>query len=304
VTDRWFDDVPVLGAMEHDVAVELLEGLEEPIFSDRYNAPPAFGRSRNAFKRPARAWEHTSHAFGFVESAKSGTSAPLPIVHAGAMSPDETLRGASIRVTLDRLRVVEYPGSGLHRLLFDFYAQNQVTAGVEHLHFNATLRAREGESVATVGFPIFSGLNVGPEGIAFKCFTVNVKNDDDEALLGFLESDVFKTGLQLATVAQPALGPLSAMAFGLTEAVAKRSRNVAVQDFYLGLDFSDIPFRARLATGSYIAVQIAETLTSVWRWDDWVYVPETGQIANRRDHTQLMPHNYLVFSVSRMVDAI
>ena len=42
------------------------------------------------------------------------------------------------------------------------------------------------------------GLTVGPEGLAFRCYTVNVKNDQDEALLGFLESDTFRAGLRLS----------------------------------------------------------------------------------------------------------
>lgn len=92
-----------------------------------------------------------------------------------------------------------YPGKGVHHVLFDFYAQNQLSdKNVEHLHFNATYRAREGERAAILGFPIFIGLNVGSEGVAFKCFTVNVKNEQDEALLDFLNSDVFKAGLKLA----------------------------------------------------------------------------------------------------------
>ena len=100
-----------------------------------------------------------------------------------------------------------YPGGGLHRVLFDFYAQHQVPGGAEDLHFNATFRVREGEHAAVVGFPIFIGLNVGTEGVAFRCYTVNVANEEDERLLGFLESDVFKSGLRLATTAQPAIAP-------------------------------------------------------------------------------------------------
>jgi hypothetical protein len=43
-----------------------------------------------------------------------------------------------------------------------------------------------------------------------------------------------------------------------------RNRNVPVQDFYLGLDFSAIPMRARLAQGSYLAVQISEALQMLY----------------------------------------
>ncbi|MEZ4527525.1 MAG: hypothetical protein R2941_16515, partial [Desulfobacterales bacterium] len=105
----------------------------------------------------------------------------------------------------------------------------------------------------------------------FKCYTVNVKNESDEALLKFLDSDVFKTGLKLAKTAQPAIAPLSEMALGLTRSIAERNKNAPVQNFCMGLDFSAIPTQARLAEGSHIAVQIPEALQTMWDWQDWVY---------------------------------
>ena len=135
--------------------------------------------------------------------------------------------------------------------------------------------------------------------MVFRCLTVNVKNEDDKALLGFLESDVFKTGLMLATTAQPAIAPLSGMAVALTKSIAGRHKNVPVQDFYMGLDFTEIAFRARLAEGSYLAVQIPEAFERIWDWDEWVYHPKSGQVVSRDDEAQLIPYNYLVFSVSR-----
>jgi hypothetical protein len=43
-------------------------------------------------------------------------------------------------------------GAGTYRVIFDFYAQNQVLGDVEQLHFDATYRAREGEQAAILGF--------------------------------------------------------------------------------------------------------------------------------------------------------
>jgi hypothetical protein len=300
MTDSWFGDVPVIGALPPEaMAAKLRELGQDELAELALEVPPtqSFGAGWRPFGRAPQAWQHTAHTFGFV-AAGAATGDPIPVRHAGVIAADETLRNARIRITLDRLRVADYPGRGLHRVLFDFYAQNQVAGRIEHLHFNATLRAQEGEGAGTIGYPIFSGLHVGSDGVAFKCFTVNVQNDDDEAFLGFLESDVFKAGLQLASIGQPALAPLSEMALGMTKAIARRNRNVAVQDFFLGLDFSDIPLRARLATGSYIAVQIPETLAAIWDWNDWVYVPSTGQLSSREDHSVLIPHNYVVVSVS------
>src|SRR5262249_36960121 len=149
-----------------------------------------------------RLWAHTAHAFGYLAPAEPGTDL-LPIRHAGNLKPDAMLKGARLRITLDRLRVAQYPGGGMHPILFDFYARHQAAGGPEDLHFNAVYRGREGEGAAVVGYPIFVGLGAGPDGVAFRCFTVNVKNDQDEALIGFLESDVFRSGLKLLSAAQP-----------------------------------------------------------------------------------------------------
>ena len=85
----------------------------------------------------------------------------------------------------------------------------------------------------------------------------------------------------------------------LTKSIAGRNRNVPVQDFYMGLDFTNIPTGARLAEGAYLAVQIPETLQTVWDWSDWVYNPANGQVVNKADPKQLIPYNYIVFGISR-----
>lgn len=135
--------------------------------------------------------------------------------------------------------------------------------------------------------------------MAFRCHTVKVKNDDDEALLDFLEGDVFRGGLKLVETAQPATAPLSQLALGLTKSLAKRHRNVSVQDFYLGLDFAGTAAGARLGQGDYIAAQIPEALLVIWSWDDWAYDPCNGHIVNKADPATVIPYNYLVFGVIR-----
>ena len=261
-------------------------------------ASESFALTGWPWSNQAQPWHHTAHVFGYIAPAPPG-EAILLIRHAGNMTADSSLKGARIKITLDRLRVAAYPGGGMHRVLFDFYAQNQVSGGEEHLHFNTTYRVREGEQAAVLGFPIFVGLGVGTEGVAFRCYTVNVKNEQDESLLSFLDADVFKAGLRLATTLQPALAPLSATAVGLTRAIAARSRNVPVQDFFLGLDFSAIPTRARLAEGSFLAVQVPEAELVTWNWGDWAYSPASGQIVRKDEAKQVIPYNYVVFSISR-----
>ena len=173
-----------------------------------------------------------------------------------------------------------------------------MAAGAEEVHFATTYRVLEGERAGIKGFPIFIGLGVSSQGIALRCFTVNVKNDDDEKLLSMLDSDLFKGGLKLATTAQPAIGLLSGMAVGLPQVVAGRHRNLPVQDVYLGLDFTSTPGGARLSTGSYVAVQVPEKDKLLWKWNKWVFSTAAGQIEEKAKPRSLVPYNYFMFGVS------
>jgi hypothetical protein len=297
----WFDNLPTLGRLPPDRAAAKLRELGEDAAADALAGtagPRPLASALDFLPFRERLWAHTAHAFGYLAPAEPGTDL-LPIRHAGNMKADPSLKGASLRITLNRLRVAQYPGGGTHHILFDFYARHQTPAGGEDLHFNAVYRAREGEAAAVVGYPIFVGLGAGADGVAFRCFTVNVKNEQDEALIGFLDADVFRGGLRLLSAAQPAVAPLSAMAFSLTKALAGRNRNVPVQDFYLGLDFGTDPMGARLALGSYLAVQVPEAKQAVWDWDEWAYNPSTGQVVKKADKKDLLPYNYVVFGVSR-----
>lgn len=244
-------------------------------------------------------WQHTSHAFGYIPPASAARNGLIDIKHAGAISPDQSLIGKRVNIKLDQLRVAKYPGSGMHQILFDFYAQNKVEDRVEDFHFNQTCEAQEGERVGNINYTIFRGLQVAEEGLDFRCATVNVKNENDEAILKFLSSDVFKKGLQLATIAQPAILPLSGISIGLTEMLANRNKNVMVQKFQMGLDFSEVSTGARLAIGSYVVVQIPEKDRVIWDWNEWAYNTVNGQIVNKADQKQLIPYNYIVFAVSK-----
>jgi hypothetical protein len=243
-----------------------------------------------------RAYEHTAHAFGYLPSGAAG-SRLFDIVPAGSLETDHTLRDGRVTIRLDRLRVAAYPGGGIHRVLFEFDAANHRSDGVDELHFAMTFRAQEGESAAVVGYPIFVGLGVGAAGAAFRCHTINVKNDDDEALLSALESDAVSGGLELLTIAQPAIKPLASLSLGLAKAIAKRHRNVAVQDFYLGLDFGRSSTGARLREGTYFAVQLPEELLAEC-WTKWAYDAASGQLVSKPDG-RAIGYNYVAFSVAR-----
>lgn len=253
---------------------------------------------RIRWPKERRLFLHTTVRFGYIPLSEPGVK-PIPIRDAGNIEPDHTLKDSRIRITLDRLRVMDYPGSGIHNVLFDFYAQNQMQGmPAEDIHFNQVYRVRETEHAAIKGYPVFWGLNVGKNGVAFRCSTVNVKNDNDEAFLRVLESDVFKSGLQLATTLQPAIKPLSEIAQGMALALGNRNKNVKVQEFSLGLDFSHDVTGARLAEGSYVTIQIPEEEAEQWRWDDWHFDRQKGEVVHKTTG-HLIPYNYVVFAVSR-----
>ncbi len=244
-------------------------------------------------------WQHTNHAFGFISASDSMSSSPVPIIYAGNMKADLSLQNSRIKISLGRLMAFDYPGRGVHKVLLDFQAQNQVQQDqTQALHFTQTYRIQQGEEAAIAGYPIFVGLNVGPEGVDFRCYTVNVQNEDDEKLLAFLDSDVFKEGLKLTSVLNPAIPMISGFAEGLIRGIANRNKNVPVQDFNMGLDFTNTPTGVRLAQGSYIAAQVPEEPS--WDWSKWVFDPGNGRIVSKDDHTKGIQHNYLVFSVSKM----
>jgi hypothetical protein len=297
IHEGFFRSIPVIGEMSEDAMLERVREME----SEPDHVEPATdeeGLESWPFGGRPKPFQHTSHAFGYIAPAAPGGSDIMSIDLAGNIQPDVSLRGQRVTVRLDYMRIASYPGGGVHHILFDFYGENHLSVDiVESVHFNQTFRGREGESVGVIGYPVFVGMNVGSEGIAFKCFTVNVKNENDERILQALDSDVVQGGLKLMNTAQPALAPLSNIAVGLTKALASRNKNVAVQSFYMGLDFSNIATRAKLAEGSYVAVQVPDA--AQWNWAEWGYDPARGRVVNRADAGRLVPFNYITFSVSR-----
>ncbi|MEW1912332.1 hypothetical protein AB0442_28500 [Kitasatospora sp. NPDC085895] len=287
-----FGGIPLAAALTDE---QLANRLGQPVLSGRDTATSGDGRFGFEWLGGAPAWRHTSHTIGFIPESASGDGAIRPV---GQVEADPSLRNARLRITLDKLRVADYPGGGPHRVLFNFFVQNRTDTGVEDVNFNATYRVHEGDSAAILNFPIFAGVAPSETGLTIRCYTVNVKNDNDELLLDLLESDVLRQGLTLAAVAQPAIGPLSDLAVGMAKAIATRRRNVPVQDVHLGLDFGGPATGARLATGSYIAVQVPSAFQRSWRWSDWTYDADMDQIANAAGNP--IPLNYFILGVSRI----
>jgi len=293
-----FEDLPVVGALPPEAAASRLAEVGEPAEPSSTGPRPLFFSTLDCLPFRERLWSYTSHVIGYLP-LRPATGGTQPIRHAGDVEPDSSLRGARVRVSLDRLRVAQYPGQGAHRVLFDFSARNHIDDKAEELHFNAVYRVGEDEMSGVVGYPIFVGLQVGDEGLALRCYTVNVKNDQDESFLSFLESDTFRAGLRLLGPIQPALGLLSAMALNLTRAIAARNRNVPVQDFYLGLDFGATPLGLRLAEGNYLVAQVPGAAAAAWDWSEWAYDPRGGQVVGTGPDRRSFPYNYVAIGVSR-----
>jgi hypothetical protein len=245
-------------------------------------------------------YKFTEHAFGFIPKANTDGAPSVEIKDAGNIQADNSLKNSNIKITLDRLRVFDYPGGGIHTVLFDFYAQHQTsTPGqTQDLHFTQKYRVHQGGGAGITGYPVFVGLRVGLEGVSFRCFTVNVKNEDDQKILEFLNSDVFKKGLSLIDSINPVVPVVSGFATGIIEVFAHRNDNVPVQDFYMGLDFSGVQTRAQLREGSYIAVQVPNARD--WDWSHWVFRPSNGQVVSTQTARHSIDLNYVVFSISRM----
>jgi hypothetical protein len=224
-TSLWFNDMPVIGNLALEQAIvklreegedlaakDLEKTLSEKTLEERSAFTFTLGQRQSNWPFQDKPWQHTAHAFGYLASPPSKEEL-WPIYPVDTLTAHPHLKQSRIKIALNRLRVASYPGGGTHCVLLHCNAQNQVPGKVEQVHFQSIYRVREGEHAGVQGYPIFIGLKVGNEGLVFRCRTINVKNDRDEAFLGFLESDAFKSGLQLIATAQPALVPFSELDF-------------------------------------------------------------------------------------------
>ncbi len=293
-----FEDIKAIGEYSPEEIASKLQQMDDPDtankFLERANAEQ-IGEA-GIFGGSMQPWEHATHQFGYIAPLSQGVRDLQPIQYAGALKPDETLKNSRINIRIDQLRIYKYPGNGIHNVILTFAAQNQVAGSAESVTFSQTYRVPEGQMAGISGYPIFIGLNIGLQGIAFECSTVNIKNDSDEKILETLEAKPFKDGLNLLTTFQPVIAPFTEVTLGIVKTLAARNRNVAVQKFYLGLDFEQSAMGARLAEGNYIAVQVPSETTI--DWNKWGFNPNTGAIVHRANGMPL-EHNFIVFRVSR-----
>ena len=248
------------------------------------------------WNRPPKAWEHSSYAYGFI--AESGPSSEsLSINDARNIPPDESLKNSRLTISLDYLRVFDYPGRGVHRVLFKFNARNQFdSSGEEELIFNQTFAIQEGQRAPISGYPIFIGLNTRKEFVQFNVDIINVSNDNDEKVLNTMNSGVFTNGLKLVGTVNPAIPVVTEYAKGITKMIASRNKNREVIAPKMALYFGASPGRMKLAKGMYIAVQMSRP--DEFDWSKWTFNRNFGTLqSSDGNHTDL-PYNYFIFSVS------
>ena len=170
-------------------------------------------------------WANTGILLGYIADRSSGSS--IDIQNAVTLAPDDTLKGGRIKITLDKFYVQSYPGHGAHTILCEFTGKNQISGGAEEkMRFALTTTANDRSGSGVSGEPIFLGVSVGQDGIAFEGRTINVRSSTDDTLMEALGSDTFRNGLALLTSVQPALKPFVGLAGALSKLLPAEARIV------------------------------------------------------------------------------
>lgn len=240
-------------------------------------------------------WGHSGFLCGYLPPEPDSKFSTIQ--NAFALPPDPSLKNTRIKITMERFWVHRYPGSGTHQILCEFTGKNQLQGEHEDLRFALTTEANDNASAAVSGSPIFLGVSVGSNGIAFEGKTINVKSKDDETILAALGSGPFREGLGLLTTVQPALKPFVGLASSVVTSVLKRSQNKQVYYFKLGLDFATSQTSVSLRHGSFIVVQAD---SEIWDWNQLAWSMDAQKVVRKDTHAGL-EYNYMVFRVSEYV---
>jgi hypothetical protein len=286
-----FDPQESLGLKSLDEIESYLRAVGDHEAADRFRMQGAAGQGFGRFF--GAEYSYTGFVIGFIPPSNL-TNDRSVIIGLNDIAADISLRGQKIKVTLDKLYVQKYPGLGQHRVLCEFAGKNQAADDTEEMRFALTVDAYDKGSASINGKPIFMGVTVGDNGIAFEGRTVNVRSRDDDLVLNALENDAFKQGLSLIGTVQPALKPFASLAAGVVTAAAKRSKNCQVHAFSLGLDFSHNITSARLRCGSYIVVQVD---ANQWDWSKFAWNQDGLSIMSRSTGEPL-GLNYMIIGVS------
>ncbi len=280
---------------------ESTDALQSLVAEDPAMADRKIGEVEDSPHLSRATWRGTEHTFGHIaDDEGEGLHA---IAFAGSIDPDNSLRDQRVDLLLSGIFTMNYPGWGRHQILLQFTANHGITSHSKpvKVQFQQKYLSREKEGAGVLGNTIFSGLTVPAEGISFEVNVINLANDEDEAALRVLDSDVIKKGLDLVHTALPGIETVTRLGEGLVKLVLARNRNKIVQFFHLGLNLTGVPGPiARLREGTYVAVQCRRDRLD---WSDWSYDSHRGLIVLRRNREVRLPYNHLLFTVVRHREA-
>ncbi|MFL9502292.1 hypothetical protein ACJMQP_19700 [Rhodopseudomonas palustris] len=280
-----------LGAQSPATIIDYLRAIGDDETADRLQPPGGTGQGFG-FDFGSDVWGQTGVLVGFIPPTPSGRLAAVE--NAYTLAPDYSLKGSRIKISLERFWVESYPGRGTHEILCEFNGKNQAQGEQEEMQFTLTTTAKDKSSAAIVGAPIFLGVTVGKNGIAFEGKTINVRSKDDEDLLAALSTGSFREGLSLLTTVQPALKPFVGLASSVVNAVMKRSENAQIQFFKLGFDFSQNQTSVALRHGSFAVIQADD---ASWDWTKLAWNVDAQQIVHSATG-KAIPFNYLILRIS------
>ncbi len=280
--DRLIEQLKILN--EDEVRTQLRGGAPRV-------ATDTFGPGSGLVEWIVYPFRNVTHLVGFFDGA-----GPL---RSASEAPDPLQPGVSVRMLLDRLHVHRYPGFGPHSILFEAtLVWDTGEKDGAKAHFARQLTVGRG-AAAIGGWPLFSEMTVPERGITLAFQTINLSSRLDKALAEALGSKEFDQGLKLVTGSLPAVAQVSSLVRGLIEWSASRSDNCAVQQVDIGLDARKPGAPgARLAEGSYVFLQVPQTMADVWYFDEWEWNSDKNAIVNR-DNGDPLAANHFIVSVSR-----
>lgn len=280
-----------LGHKSAAKVIEYLREIGDDAAADALQPPGGTGQGFG-ISWGSEVYGHTGVLIGYIPSKPAGRLSKIE--NAVTLPPEPSLKDSRVKITLERFYVHRYPGRGQHEILCEFTGKNQAEGKQEEMQFALTAKANDGASAAVSGAPIFLGVTVGGNGIAFEGKTINVGSKTDDDLLAALSSGSFRDGLGLLTTVQPALKPFVGLASSVVNAVLKRSKNMQIHFFKLGFDFATNQTSAALRHGSFAVIQADDV---DWDWKKLAWNVDAQQIVYA-DTQKSIPFNYLVLRIS------
>jgi len=245
-------------------------------------------------------WKIKEHVYAFIDDKNSKNNA-APLINSLNMKADQKLKGSRVNIRIGNIYVKRYPGiyNKNHEVLFDFSAKHSPDDSAksnkeEEIAFSQKYTLNNKEGSGYQGLFAFKGLNIPSNGIDFRLNTILLGNKNAKKLLGFLDSDVFKSGLQLLSTVNPVVDKAAGYAKGIVNYVTDINKNRVIQEIGLGFDFSDQTEVASLKLGTFVAIQ---AIRNDVKLQDRIYDKELSLIVHKKNK-QRLPYNHITFVVS------